>query len=538
MVKIFSIFLKNIQTIFNSKVSSLILILGPIFLILIVGSFLQDASLKNINLGVFSQVEDNFTKSFVEKLKEKSFNVYIDSSLEDCRNKVINSLTHGCVEVKKAEVVFPNNVEQSVYYNIKLNVDFSKQRIVWGIIGSVRNIIDEENKVIRVYAINQLNENLDSIKKDVEDREKALANTIYTAEKLSFELEMFENDLSALKEETGGANEEIENIRREVKKTRESVQSFRVFLGVNTLNDPYFFNLDQNINAIGNSLNNTKLSLDRIEKTINSLDVKNTQNNHEKIKKDLINSREHLGKLKQELGNIRNIDVERALDPLLLSYTSASNKEETESIKQELTFLDYLFPSFVMFFLLLVSIVFAATLSIKERESGAYIRNITSKTSGFTFVFSGFFTSFVVVFVQTVLLLSIAYFFLNLNLIENIFPILFLIIISITVFVIIGLLLGYLFHSQESAIVASISVALLFIIFSPLVSPVETLPKTIAKIIDLSPLVLLETKLRQVLIFNIPLNFSVVGMLSLVSFLVVSAGLLTIFYRISKRKEI
>ena len=186
MVKIFSIFLKNIQTIFNSKVSSLILILGPIFLILIVGSFLQDASLKNINLGVFSQVEDNFTKSFVEKLKEKSFNVYIDSSLEDCRNKVINSLTHGCVEVKKAEVVFPNNVEQSVYYNIKLNVDFSKQRIVWGIIGSVRNIIDEENKVIRVYAINQLNENLDSIKKDVEDREKALANTITKTKILLF----------------------------------------------------------------------------------------------------------------------------------------------------------------------------------------------------------------------------------------------------------------------------------------------------------------------------------------------------------------
>jgi len=50
---VLSIVARNFKIIFNSKLSFLILMIGPLFLVIITGSALQDNSLKNIKAGVF-----------------------------------------------------------------------------------------------------------------------------------------------------------------------------------------------------------------------------------------------------------------------------------------------------------------------------------------------------------------------------------------------------------------------------------------------------------------------------------------------------
>ncbi len=101
MVKTFSILKKNFQIAFNSKTSSFILILGPIILIGLIGFALQDTSLKNARAGVFINDQDTFSNSFIQRLTERNFQVFLMNSLEDCRKQVVTGTNHVCIELKK-----------------------------------------------------------------------------------------------------------------------------------------------------------------------------------------------------------------------------------------------------------------------------------------------------------------------------------------------------------------------------------------------------------------------------------------------------
>ena len=72
MVKLLSIIKKNFLILVHSKLSSLILIFGPIFLILIVGFGAGSNSLKNIETNVYVVENSNFSENFVALLRPGS----------------------------------------------------------------------------------------------------------------------------------------------------------------------------------------------------------------------------------------------------------------------------------------------------------------------------------------------------------------------------------------------------------------------------------------------------------------------------------
>jgi hypothetical protein len=98
--------------------------------------------------------------------------------------------------------------------------------------------------------------------------------------------------------------------------------------------------------------------------------------------------------------------------------------------------------------------------------------------------------------------------------------------------------IGYIFNSQDGAVIASVSLSLLFLIFLPIITAPETLPDVFSQIISMMPFVILESKLRMASIFNIFSIPSINEIVSLAGSFIISIFLIFYFYHKKKRIEI
>ncbi len=513
-----SILRKNIQISFNSKASSFIIILGPIILIGLIGFALQDASLKNARAGIFIHEEDIFSDKFMTRLSEKNFQVSQLSTLEECRQRVIDGTNHVCIELNKESLT-----QDYQGYKTNLYVDFSKQRIVWQIIGSIQAIIEEESNSARQSIALSLQGESATLSTQLLNEETKIDNAldkIYRAKQYSNKIETTQNNVLNYLSQS-------KSIIMDIRNNLENISSS------NLLVPPYsnmLFDSFIEISSIENKLNN-------IQTSINSNDVNDAKSELNRIETDLLNTKDSIKNIRSDLNNINDADINKISDPVTLSYQSVLDNE-SKTVENKLNSLDYLFPSFLMFFLVFGAIIFSAILRIRERKSNAYIRNILSKAKGPEFILSEFVTTFILLVVQIAIIFLVASYFLNLSIIPNLISIIILIFISITIFSLIGITLGSIIDSQEAILIAAVSLSILFFIFSSIIIPVETLPEPFASGVGLLPLTLFETKIRASLIFSLGLKFSIIEIMATLLWVLIPLTITALAYTKKKRKEI
>lgn len=521
-LKFLNIIKKNLQFFWNNKLSSLIFLFGPLILILIVGAAVQDISVKNINAGLYISEEGPNTENFFRKLEARSFNVGIETSLETCKNNVREGNSHVCIELKKAlNSTLPLDSGNYPNYDVKIYVDFSKQRIVWSIIGKIQGIVDEESYNARNLLIANLKEDAEELSRMMQSRESEIDLAISYLEDLDAQL-----DVVSQEEQT--ANQKLGEISNNISEIIEELTYIKIGVPLPTIYSTY---LDDAIS----SLENLKQNIAIIQGTSSPIGNAKTYvgimgDQLEGVKFSLEEARADLDRLSEE-------NLERISNPISLEYESVEGGEEG-TIEKPLGFLDYLFPSFLMFFILFNTIIFSSVIRIRERKSKAYIRNIASKVSGFNFVLGDSLTGFIFAIAQAVIILGVASFFLNINLLSNWLSLSLILLLAILSFVLIGIAIGSIFRTQEATIIAAVCMSLLLFIFSSMIVPVETLPPLISKIVGFLPLTLLETKLRLILIFGSALNLSLMEISSLALIGLISILLTFIFYKKSKEKEI
>ena len=106
----------------------------------------------------------------------------------------------------------------------------------------------------------------------------------------------------------------------------------------------------------------------------------------------------------------------------------------------------------------------------------------------------------------------------------------------ITLLIFSGFIFGYLFNSEETAIVGAVSLSILMFIASGLILPVETMPRIMGNIIKFNPFVLTETALRQVLIFDLPIQSIVTEGIILLVYMALFIALSYIIMKYSKKE--
>lgn len=520
-LKFLNILKKNFQFFWNNKLSSLIFLLGPLILILIVGAVVQDPSIKNIKAGIYLSSEELDTAEFFQKLEARSFNIKIENSLETCKRNVREGVSHVCIELKKAETMLPLSQIGYPNYDVKVYLDTSKQRIVWSIIGEIQKIVDEESYNARALLIEELKEDARESSQIIQSQESKINFAIYQLQNLDL-------NLNSILQEEQMINAELDEIRQDIVGVIQKLNYIKT--GV-FLPPTYLIYLENSISTLEN-INQKILALPQ---TSNS--IEEVRNYIRVVENQLEEVRLSLGEVRNNLEKISEENLDRVSNPIYLEYESIGG-EGGGTIKKPLGFLDYLFPNFLMFFMLFNAVIFSSVIRIRERKSEAYIRNISSKVSGFNFVLGDFLTSFIFAIVQVLIILGIASFFLNINLLFNIVPLAEVLLITIIIFTVIGIFIGSALRTQEATVIAAICVSLLLFIFSSMIIPIETLPKVLSQVASFLPLTLLETKLRLILIFGSGLHLSLPEMVSLAGILVILIILTLIFYKRSKEKEI
>lgn len=521
--KLSTIIKKNLQIITNSKLSFMIFVFGPILLMLIIGIGLGSTSIRNIEAGVYvNKSVTDFPSLLQGKLGLSGIKLTIYDSITICKNQVLSGEKHVCIEINEYESEYQIKsvevlrTEKDYFYDVDLHLDFSKQRTVWGIIHSVNVAIEEVSEEIKKRKIEALNSNIDLLIGEISENERKI-NEVEDA------IDSVERGLEAIE------NNQLEVIR--------SLEEARASLGA----------LHSQISSLPIDTQDRVSILSRISELQNSMDflIRSIERSGFDREKDRINeAQREIGKIKrsitlvkQDLTTLKGIDFDKILNPINIR-TASIGEEDIQAREVSLEFLDYLFPTFLIMFIILVGIILPAVFTIKERKSPAFVRNITSNATGRTLVFSNFLTYSGLILIQALVLSIVGIALLNINLIGNLFALIMINIILITTLTLLGMCLGHIFNSQESAAAASIVFALIFIIFTSLITPIETLQPAIAGLIKILPTTILENSLRESLIFNLPFSLSLVESLMLVLSYAILIIILVFSYKKAKEKEI
>jgi len=221
------------------------------------------------------------------------------------------------------------------------------------------------------------------------------------------------------------------------------------------------------------------------------------------VSSDLGDSKGSINEIKRSLDGLKtNIDsvtgtsAETVVDPL---------KTHITPVVAEKTHLSFLFPTLIVLVVMLIAILLSSGLVVREKNSTAFFRNFITPTKDGIFILGHFLTNFLILSLQLTIIFVIASIFFKGALTDVLWKVALALVLIVSVFILIGMFIGYLFRSEETAMLGTVSVASIFLFFSSTILPLETLPGSLKKIADFNPFVLSEAVLKKIMLFKVSL---------------------------------
>lgn len=529
MLNFLAILIKNFENMFKSKFVIGVAILGPVALAALLSFGVIGTGVSNVEASFFSEEKSQLKDVLREGLIQSSFIVHDSETKENCIQEVINGVTNVCVILEEDERGMPlpenladkniNNFRKSL--GVEIFVDFSKQRVVWGIINRVQGVIDGFSEKIQEEVINEISSKFDT--------------SLEKIESLEYGINLVQGELSLSRDAVELASSDLEEFQSEstenLETVRENLQTIISALPVGSA-------AHQSAIASLVAVNNVLTSINGV--TSSSLGL--IKNNLDNIYTNLGSARERLSEARSEIISLRdtlsdngNFNLNKFIEPIPLSYSSISDEVQAEGANN-LNLVDYLLPSLISFFIVFSSLMFGSSLVIKERSSNAHIRNYLSKTSGFSFVLGNLIYLILAVLFQAVILLAFAKFSINPSISDNWIPLLIYLFFGIAIFSTLGMILGYLFNTRDTVVLSAVCISLIFIIFSPLINPIETMPSVLRDIFAKSPAVIVEQGVSRILFFDKGIIGSYQPLVTLAAMLIVLFFISIILHKASKER--
>ena len=161
MVKILTIVKKNLKILIRSKSSALIILLGPLLLIMLVGSAFNTSSFSEISVGTYSADYNELTNSIIGKLETDNYRITKLESKELCISGVKSGAINICA-------VFPENLNVESENEIELYVDQSRINLVFAVKSTILSRVSERSeelsKDLTGIIVTQLSQTNDEIK--------------------------------------------------------------------------------------------------------------------------------------------------------------------------------------------------------------------------------------------------------------------------------------------------------------------------------------------------------------------------------------
>ena len=534
-LKVINVIGKNLKEMRRSKLSSLIIIIGPILIIFLAGFVFSTNSLQGVKLGIYEEKDTILGDNLIQKFREKSFEVEEMQSLKECIDSVKTGQNNLCIQIEETSSNPLGKVDSRVNNNITLFVDYSKTSVVWTIISQVQSTIEEESKETTQVVLGSLSGKISRAINEINSKEDELDTLIKNVETIQNTMEESENEINDI------SNQLDPN----------------VLANLNSFNNIMLGYIDDIENEFGetpttsnmrNQLQEHSEDISAVTQTLQSFNSSNLQGkittaNQEldqeldQVSSELRSIKEGIRQINKDFDDFEGVLAEEILNPIPTKYNSVAGNEEGQT-GQELKFFDYILPGLITMVIMFASILLTATLTIKERKTKAYLRSILTPTSKGIFTLGNYVTASIIILIQAIILLAITKLFFGSN-IAIPFGLTFpsILIIS-SFFILAGIIIGNIFSSEETGVIASVCIGIIFLISSSMIMSIEAMPKILGGIIRYTPFVLAETTLRKIAIFQLPLANIIPELIILVGYLIVSVIIISMLQSSQKNKEV
>ncbi|MDO8740150.1 MAG: ABC transporter permease [Candidatus Woesearchaeota archaeon] len=563
-MKLFSIIKKNFKLLLRSRTSALIVILGPLLIILLAGIAFNTSKSYSLNIGTYSPSYNALINSFIERLTDKQFAVRQFETENSCIDAIKKGTIHTCI-------VFPKDLDfenPSIENEITFHVDYSKINLVWIILDIVSSKISSRSRELSINLTTVILDKLDRTKqelqndlividalvsenKDVNDKVSEVKASLS-----SMQLSFNKNDLKAdeIAAKTAEVNSKVTLLlgysSASIATTQQLIDNVNNAAGmmsanasgkgilVSSANDAQTQVTDlsssiSNISSLISSYNSDIASLlsvmqassDDLQARLDkAASLKSSASSKlDVIKSTLDKAASELSAVKNSVRNIiANIESTKVKDAQSIV---SPVKTKISPVTPETSNLNYVFPSLIVLVIMFISILLSSTLVMMEKMSRAYFRNFVTPTRDATFIFSAYLTNMLILVLQLIIILAISTIFLREIVLLGLLKSLPLLLLITTIFTFIGICIGYLFNSEETSTMASISVGAIMIFLSNLILPLESMPDYVRQIAAYNPFVISEVVLRKLMVFNSPFIVikNEIGML--IAFVVLFIGL-------------
>jgi len=507
---------KNLKILLRSKASALIIIFAPLLIILLLGLSYNNSEQFGLNIGVYSSSFTEDVDSFVTILEEEEFTITKYDALESCIDEVKRGTTHTCIVLPESLQISGNGQKEIIFH-----IDPSKVNIVWMIQETVKekfNIKSQEisqdlaqdvlTRVVNTKTkITEKNAEVNALKEKTSSATSTTNSVKSSLSKLDLAAPLTTYDVAALSSLTSGMETAIKKIEQAI----TAVDSSNMTSSKVAIKKPLQDALEElgGTNVTSTSLGGiitslqTDLNSAKEKLVAASSAVKSSNTNLAAVSSALSESSTTLDSVQAGLNEvIANIEGQKVTEAGTL-VSPLTTKIET--VSEEGTFLSYLFPAILVLVIMFSSLLLGTTLVMMEKNSPAFLRNFFLPIRKMTFIISTYLTNLILIIFQIVIILGISLFFLK-DAWSSLPTVALILFIAASVFTFLGMLIGYIFISEETAVLASISLGSVLLFISGTILPLEGISVMLRKFTYFNPFVIAEKLIREVFIFNTSLK--------------------------------
>jgi len=563
-MKVFKVTKKNLKILMRSKTSMVVVVFGPLLIMLLVGFAFNNNSVSKITIGYYANEKSNLTNSFISALiANPNFVVIQYSSDSQCIDMIQQGKVHLCI-------IFPDNfvIENNKTNELQFYVDQSRANFVYSVIDTVSTKVDITSSQLSYQMTNDLLTVIDNTKKSNNEQllriisiKDAITNITTKIGGIQSNLNKIDlsatnvdinpvkaaasnltNDISALNSAANdlvtSGNTAVASAEGYIPPTNNATLILQKFSSTISTDSG---KINASDNSSSNDIANLLNALDTVSSGVNDLNTKLSQAKSATgdSSKGLSDNIQALAGVKTSIDDLKALIETNNAQINALTVTNAQSivnpiKTTIKPVSTKSGNLNFIFPYFIILIIVFIGIMLSSNLIIMEKTSKAYFRNFTTPTKDLTFVMSIFLTSFIVVLLQLVFIMALAYFFLNTFLFTNMLLTVMLILGAISLFVLTGMIIGYLFNSQEAVTMAGITVGSVLLFLSNLILPLESLSPVIQQIARYNPYVICSELLKKLTIFGASLKDVYIEFLIIAVYIVVLFALVMLIEKASK----
>jgi ABC-type multidrug transport system permease subunit len=517
----------NILLITRSKSSATIIFLGPLIVLILVAIVFNSQGFYSVKIAYSQDADTQITTEIIKTIQNQNFIMEKSNNDENCIQAVKQGIANLCVTFKG-----DFEIKEEMENNIEVYADYSQLNLAWVVIETISKEIEDTSANISTNIVEVLLEKIDTTKKQI----LISQDTLNEINKKSKNIQ--KENLNNIEEEINKINLEFKvqdvptnniikvNTENENKilvlmqNTREVFSDMKLKINRQVLNETekektllYINQSENKFNTLAGQIMEKKGDVENITLGIQN-DLEALEEKLKKSKEKIVNIDEEKIKINQNLNEINNL-TEKLNTSMEGIYQNLNSLEITNSekiampiktnlnpIMQEKTHINYIFPGIIVLLIMFISLFFASSLMIMEKNSKAYMRNLLTPVHDVVFIISNYITSLIIVMFQVMTIFLLLKLFDLIVFSGSIFLLIIVIFISSTLFILTGMCLGYIFSTPQGSIISSLSVSGVLLLLSGLMIPIEAIPKKMATLIEFNPFLITLDAIRKIMFYS------------------------------------